>query len=52
VKKTYRTPNHQDQKKKYPQTHNNQSTQHTEERILKAAKEKKDKSHIRENQLE
>jgi predicted small secreted protein len=30
--------NHQDQKKKHPQSHHNQNTQHTEKRILRAAK--------------
>jgi hypothetical protein len=42
VQEAYKTLNHQDQKKKYPQTNYNRNTQHIEqERILKAAKEKR-----------
>jgi hypothetical protein len=32
IQEAYRTSNHQDQKKKYPQTHHNQNTNHTEQR--------------------
>jgi hypothetical protein len=40
VQEAYRTPNHQDQKRN-TQTHHNQNSTQNKERILKAAKEKR-----------